>query len=216
MRIGNWYSQGPVAGEGRRIASVALTVRGAKFYGFRVANNLTGGAVMKSKTVLVALGVAIGLLALGSPALAGAPSDEKITLRLLTYFTSADPVTPMYAAVYKQFQQDFPNVTIEHEGLESANARTKLTIEMASGNPPDISYMVTSLGQQFGKDNLLLDYRPFLAADKKWMASYYPSALEAFTFGGKTLLIPASVHVGGLYYNKEVFRQAGLQAPAAT
>lgn len=143
-------------------------------------------------------------------------SAEKVTLRLLTYFNASGTATPVYEEVMKGFQADFPNVTLQHEGMESANARDKLAVEMAAGTPPDVSFMVQSLGREYGQQGLLLDLAPYLAKDAAWKGSYYPSALASFTVNGKIYLVPSHSHFGGLYYNKTVLAKAGITTPATT
>jgi raffinose/stachyose/melibiose transport system substrate-binding protein len=143
-------------------------------------------------------------------------ANEKVTVRVLDYFTAADNSTPIYEDVFKQFEKDFPDVKIQHEGLESASCRDKLAIEMASGNPPDIAFMVTSLGLEYFKEGLLLDLAPYMKKDQNWLSNYMDFAINANTWEGRVFLAPAHAHYGGLYINKRVINKVGIENPPTT
>ncbi len=154
----------------------------------------------------------------GSQEKTGGTGDESIDISVLSYATAASPEYPIVQSVFAQFEEDYPNVTINHEGLESAACRDKLAIEMASGNPPDVSYMVTGLGREYGSEGLLLDLKPFLDKNPEWKNIYYDSALNMFqdVMDGHIFLIPATAQYGGIFYNKTVMGDVGYDKPAQT
>ncbi len=139
-------------------------------------------------------------------------AEEKVSLRIIAYWTHAEPGTPIYLEVVEQFKKDYPNVEVVVEGLESASAREKIIIEMASGTPPDICQIGPSYAYEYSKQGLLLDLWPFIQADPEWRG-YYTPALTSFLDDGKLYFLPVGTTLGGLYYNKRVFNRLGLEPP---
>lgn len=164
--------------------------------------------------IVVALLVPFAAFAAGQQQ-AGEESEE-VTLRVLSYFHSGSDDYPLYTEYMEAFEEANPGVSIEHEGLESADARTKLAVEMASGNPPDIAFMVLGLAREYSQQGLLLDLAPYVQADPEWESIYTPTAISSVTFDGGMYLIPSQAHYGGLFYNPEVLAEAGFDGPAET
>ncbi len=139
-----------------------------------------------------------------------------VTVTVLDYFPGTGPADMVYDAVRADIEKEFPNIKYEHEGLTSDKAREKLSVQMASGTPPDVSYMVNSLGRQYSKNGLLLDILPYVKKDSEWANMYVQSAVLQYTWNGKMYLAPAQGQLGGLFYNTKVFAKFGLTEPATT
>ncbi len=164
------------------------------------------------------LAAACMILAAG-PAWSSGQSDsadakQPVTVTILDYFPGTGPADMVYAATRDAIMKEFPNIKFEHEGLTSDKAREKLSVQMASGTPPDVSYMVNSLGLQYSNNGLLLDILPYMAKDSEWSNMYVPSAVQQYTWNGKMYLAPAQGQLGSLFYNKKVFEKFGLTEPA--
>ncbi len=145
---------------------------------------------------------------------AGAWAAEPVTVTVLDYFPGTGPADAVYDAVRAAIEKEFPNIKYEHEGLTSDKAREKLSVQMASGTPPDVSYMVNSLGRQYSQNGLLMNILPYVKKDTEWANMYVQSAILQYTWDGKMYLAPAQGQLGGLFYNTKVFAQVGLTEPA--
>lgn len=143
-------------------------------------------------------------------------NKEIINLKVLDYFCTSDTNSVLSEKYNDEFRAKHPEVELEHEGLESSSARTKLAVEMASGNPSDISFMVISLGQEYSSKGLLLDVKPYIDADPEWSAMYSEATKKAFTWDEKIYLVPAFSQLGGMYCNDSVLKEAGFNGPAKT
>ena len=168
----------------------------------------------RSFIIFCALVLPVSVFATGQQE--GAAQDEQVTLRVLSYFHTGSDDYPLYSGYMDSFEEANPGVTIEHEGLESADARTKLAVEMASGNPPDVAFMVLGLAREYSEQGLLLDLAPYVQADPEWESIYTPTAISSVTFNGGMYLIPSQAHYGGLFYNPAVLQEAGFDGPAET
>jgi multiple sugar transport system substrate-binding protein len=59
-----------------------------------------------------------------------------------------------------------------------------------------------------------LDLEPFIEADPEFdLKDFYPQALEAFRWEGKLWGLPVTVSPQVIFYNKELFNQAGVEYP---
>jgi ABC-type glycerol-3-phosphate transport system substrate-binding protein len=145
-----------------------------------------------------------------------AEAEDPITLRVLSYSTPEASDYEIYKAFRDEFSAAHPDVIIEHEGLESADCRTKLAVEMAAGNPPDVAFMALGLGREYSSKGLLLDLLPYIEADPEWKSIYTEAGLKGSIWDGKLFLIPSHAHMGGMFCNLEVLKEVGFDAPAKT
>ena len=143
-------------------------------------------------------------------------ADAPITLRVLSYSTPEASDYEIYKAFRDEFSAAHPDVIIEHEGLESADCRTKLAVEMAAGNPPDVSFMALGLGREYASKGLLLNLLPYIEADPEWKSIYTEAALKGSTWDGEFFLVPSHAHMGGMFVNLDVLKEVGFDGPAKT
>ena len=114
------------------------------------------------------------------------------------------------------FVKDHPDVSIEITVLENEAFKAKLATAMQSGSPPDI---FQSWGggvlKQYADAGLVQDLTPSFQ-ENNWGASFQPGPLSLYTFEGKSYGTPWNAGMVGFWYNKTLFKQAGIDAPPAT
>ena len=117
------------------------------------------------------------------------------------------------------FTAAHPDVSIEITILENEAFKAKLTTVMQSGTPPDL---FQSWGggvlSDFAKAGLLRDITPEMTANNnEWRDSFSTQgALNLYTNDGKYYGIPYSFGAVGFWYNKDLFKKAGIEAVPAT
>lgn len=142
-------------------------------------------------------------------------SGEDITIKLSTTWTQGSVVQEDIEKLIAQFEEDHPNVTIEHDALSTADLRTKLTVQAASGDMPDVSWCPQNYAREFIKDDLILDWAKITEEDPDWHEWFAQPVFDALTEpDGKMLLAPLEASIDGLYYNKAMFDEHGWKAPA--
>jgi len=87
------------------------------------------------------------------------------------------------------------------------------------GNPPQLSVILSTDMFTLIDEDLIIPFDDYLTSDedKKWIAGFYPAFMENSQTGGKTYGIPFQRSTPVLYWNKEAFKEAGLdpeKAPA--
>jgi multiple sugar transport system substrate-binding protein len=91
----------------------------------------------------------------------------------------------------------------------------KLTTSFAGGAPPDV-FLINYRNYGGYADRGVLDpVGPRLDASETLQRDdFYPEPLEAFTFDGELKCMPQNVSSLVVYYNRDLFKEAGLDDPA--
>jgi raffinose/stachyose/melibiose transport system substrate-binding protein len=128
----------------------------------------------------------------------------------------ADDQKALWQQMADEYMAAHPNVNIEITVLENEAFKTKLTTVMQSGNPPNI---FQSWGggtmNEYVKAGLLKDITADLEKDG-WKDTFSPGALGVYSFEGNYYGVPRDMGAVGFWYNKDLFAQAGIDAPPAT
>jgi len=80
------------------------------------------------------------------------------------------------------------------------------------GNPPQLSVILSVDMFTLIDEDLIMPFDDYLttAADKEWIKGFYPAFMENSQTGGKTYGIPFQRSTPVLYWNKDAFKEAGL------
>ena len=163
---------------------------------------------------LLAILLAVTLL-LGTTALA----DEPIKVTILQAIGGNDTNVELHRALKEQFKEwtggkyelaveEIPGVTVD--------VITKLKLLNAANNLPAI---VVHLQQEpafrdlMANNGRLLDLKPYFDADEAWQSTALPRSVKFNTDeNGKMYTAPHTTDsYTGIYYNKEIFAQAGIE-----
>jgi glucose/mannose transport system substrate-binding protein len=121
------------------------------------------------------------------------------------------------SAAVKVFADQFTKaggVWIDSAVAGGVNARTAAINRTIGGNPP--TAMQFNTGKQFDElvANELLSDLDDVAAAGKWREVLPPAITEAATRDGKFYAVPVNIHgIDWLWYNKQVFADAGIAEP---
>jgi len=115
-----------------------------------------------------------------------------------------------------RFMADNPNVTIEVTVMENENFKAKMTTVMQTGEVPDLfqSWGGGTMNAQVDA-GLLRDITADLTEDG-FADTISPGALGVYSYEGKNYGVPRDMGMVGIFYNTELFEQAGIDAPPAT
>lgn len=144
-----------------------------------------------------------------------ATEPEKVTITWW-HIQVADDQKALWQNLADEYMAEHPNVTIEITVLENEAFKTKIATVMQSGNPPDIFQSWGGGGMnEYAKAGLLKDISADLEKDG-WKDTFYPGALDVFSFEGKYYGVPRDMGAVGFWYNKDLFAQAGIEATPTT
>jgi len=131
------------------------------------------------------------------------------------------PLTKLVDKLVQDFQAENPDITIK--AIYSGNYSDTMTKAMTSlkgGNPPHISVILSTEIYTLIDNDAIVAFDDLITSneEKKWLDSFYPALMENSRTAGKTWSIPFQRSTIVMYYNKDAFREAGLDpnSPPAT
>lgn len=86
---------------------------------------------------------------------------------------------------------------------------------LAAGDIPDLIWMHDTRVQSYARRNMLLSLEDYIETlpPLAWPHDWYPSQVEAFQYQGEQFAIPYDFAPGGMFFNKNLFDEAGLKHP---
>jgi len=140
--------------------------------------------------------------------------------------SAADPVTVQLGVWGAQV--DIDNITEQVRRFEELHPDIKVDVTVISGDTiagymtriaggvaPDVFYPGNWFLGEFAEQDVFLDLGPYIERDGIDMDQFAPSAVEAMQWKGVQWALPVGFHTEALYYNKDLFDQAGVGYPAA-
>lgn len=166
----------------------------------------------------------IGSMTLGLVACSGGDKDKessddsgKIVLNVINYHVGTDYAADYYSYLFEEFQKTEAgkNVEFNFEEIPTTDAyNQKIKLLISSGDLPDIVFNggnnITELAAKSGK---VADLTPYFDEDPEWKALFDDTSLEFNTVDGKIYGVLVSKEISYIYYNKELFEKAGIEAP---
>jgi len=130
------------------------------------------------------------------------------------------PITKLVDQMAAEFEKENPGIKIKPVYAGSyQDTITKTLTAMKGGEPPHLAILLsTDMFTLIDEDAIVpFDDVAQSVDDKTWMASFFPGFMENSQTGGKTWGIPFQRSTIVQYWNKELFKEAGLdpeKAPA--
>jgi multiple sugar transport system substrate-binding protein len=120
-----------------------------------------------------------------------------------------------FRAVVAAYRDENPDEPVQLiEATERSDLITRLSTSLAAGRPPDLFVMNYRYYGQFASKGAIEPIAERLAGSEAFEPEdFYPEALDAFRWGGEQLCLPQNVSSLVVYYNRDLFRRAGLPDP---
>src|SRR5690606_18584551 len=112
------------------------------------------------------------------------------------------------------FEAENTDIRIEYSTAGFGSYFTKLQTDFAAGNAPDVFELNYENFVTFASRGTLLDIGDYIDGSSNISTStFYPAALDAFSYVGHQLALPISCSTVMLFYNKDLFDAAGVSYP---
>jgi sn-glycerol 3-phosphate transport system substrate-binding protein len=131
------------------------------------------------------------------------------------------PITKIIDAFAAEFEKENPGIKLRpiYSGSYQESIAKALTA-VKSGDPPVTSILLSTDMFTLIDEDAIVPFDDLIktADDKAWLKSFYPAFMENSQTGGKTWGIPFQRSTVVLFYNKDAFKEAGLDPnhPPAT
>ncbi|HKJ00372.1 MAG TPA: ABC transporter substrate-binding protein [bacterium] len=160
-----------------------------------------------------------GALLLGS----GLMSRPAQAVELQMYYPVAvgGPLTKIMDGLVADFEKANPGITIKAVYAGNyTDTMTKAMTALRGGQPPQLSVILSADMYTLIDEDAVVPFDDLVKTpeDKAWLHSFYPGFMLNSRTGGKTWGIPFQRSTIVMYYNKDAFREAGLDPnkPPAT
>ena len=130
------------------------------------------------------------------------------------------PITKIVDQMAADFERENPGIKVKpvYAGTYQDTIVKAVTAHKAGTPPATAIILSTDMYTLIDEDAVVaFDDLAKTADDRKWMASFFPAFMANSQTGGKTWGIPFQRSTIVLYWNKEIFKEAGLdpnKAPA--
>ncbi len=143
------------------------------------------------------------------------PAAQPVTINWW-HITTAEAQKAVWQQLADDYMKDHPNVKINITVLENQAFKDKLATVMQSGSPPDL---FQSWGggvlKQYADAGLVQDLTDAMKKDG-WGDSLSGGALTLYSADGKIYGVPWDAGMVGFWYNKDLFKKAGIDTPPTT
>ncbi|SHE85137.1 multiple sugar transport system substrate-binding protein [Kaistia soli DSM 19436] len=166
---------------------------------------------MLKKLAKLALSAAIGLAAISA---ANAQSDEKATLKLMSFGGEAQ--TAAIKNAIARFNKSYPNVTVEltMDPISTGwgDYVTRVLSQFNARNAADVYGTAIETFRTFESKKLFIPLDDYIAKNPGY-SDFAPSLFEQSSYQGKTYFIPIGWNNIMINYNRALFKEAGVDYP---
>jgi sn-glycerol 3-phosphate transport system substrate-binding protein len=156
-------------------------------------------------------------------ALASAVALAQAPVEISFYYPVAvgGPITKLVDGFAADFEKENPGIKVKpiYSGSYQESI-TKALTAVKSNDAPTLSVLLSTDMFTLIDEDAIVPFDPLLKTpeDQAWVKTFYPAFMENSQTGGKTWGIPFQRSTIVLYYNKEMFKEAGLDPnkPPAT
>jgi len=155
--------------------------------------------------LVLAIGLAAGVFAEGAKETGPA---EPVTITYWQYFfqTKVDVID----ILIQRFQAENPNIKVEQVTFPYETFNQKVASSVPVGTGPDVLTLFCGWQPLYVKSGYLQELSPKDFSPDYFRQNFFPFVEESVKFDGKYYSVPTAVRSLSLFWNKKLFREAGL------
>jgi multiple sugar transport system substrate-binding protein len=174
-----------------------------------VSDEEVGGLIVRRVAVVAVVFALVAGACTGGDDQSDAGSDGSVTLSLWI-FEGEETFLP---ALKKAFEKENPNVTLKITDIPEDSYVTKMDTALAAGSPPDIGWVYERRWLKAGR---VLPLDDVIEANQIDLSALNENALAGCSYEGNIYCLGSYTGAVMLFYNKDLFDEAGLDYPSAT
>ncbi len=140
---------------------------------------------------------------------------KTITITFAEHVADIEAQEPHMMKIIKAFEDSHENIKIDITGKEVSEHNTQMTLLAGENKLPDIFWLEQSPAREFAQNDYLYDLTEALN-EYGINDSLLPGLVNSCTLDDKDYGMPSEVMMVGFFYNKELFKQAGIEKAPAT
>ena len=145
-------------------------------------------------------------------------SGEKTKISFMGWGTDSEIKT--YQTLIDQFEEKYPDVEIEYIVVADNEFDTKLQTMFGAGEAPDVFYCGVDNMMKYAATGNLYDMTDFVKNNEIFDAdNIWPALIDLYKYDGKNqgsgsiYALPKDVSVFPIFYNVDLFKEAGITPP---
>jgi ABC-type glycerol-3-phosphate transport system substrate-binding protein len=140
-------------------------------------------------------------------------SNEPVTITVLDYYGEA---TPFSEDAIAGFEAQYPWITVKYEAGDWDTMHEKFTVQVTSGDAPDVATMDMTWIPTFASKQIFADLGELSGGQLNGQpveSQYTPGALEAMKFDDTYVTMMFDFDAYALYYRADQFEKKGIDVP---
>lgn len=123
---------------------------------------------------------------------------------------------PLMTGWIKDFTATRPGVSVQWLDKKGPDLPSFYQTQLVAGTAPDLVDLQGGIGVEYAAQGALADLTPHLEQHPDVRQRFNADYLANWVYEGKNYMLPFYISKTLLFYNKTLFKQAGLEAPAAS
>jgi len=141
------------------------------------------------------------------------PAQAETELTMYYPIAVGGPLTAVVDGIVAEFEEQNPDISVE--AIYAGNyddTRIKALAALNSGDPAQLAVMFSIDAYDLIEQDLIVPFDDVVSSDeeKAWLNGFYPALMANGTIEGQTWGVPFQRSTIVAYYNKDLFREAGL------
>lgn len=143
-----------------------------------------------------------------------AAKSGKVTITFQNIYPDpTDPKNGLMKKIVAAYEAEHPNIKIELDSLNTDQQKLKLKTQAASNEVPDITIVNPSAQMKPYVDAKLLAPLNDMVEQNGLKGTFQDGILDYYTFDKNLYALPDGNNIAVVFYNKELFTQAGVKVP---
>lgn len=130
-------------------------------------------------------------------------------LHIVNCGSDTEPQAPVQQKHIGEWEAENPDYTVRVEYLPWEQCQAKTLTLAAAGTPPAAAYMGSRVLKQLSSSEQIVP----IEMSEEELSSYEPSVISTVQIGGEVWGLPRAFSTKGLFWNKDLFAEAGLDMP---
>ncbi|GGE31394.1 sugar ABC transporter substrate-binding protein [Pullulanibacillus camelliae] len=148
----------------------------------------------------------------GNSDASGSGDGKKIVLTYWDASWNKDKIGPK---VIKEFEKENPNIKVNVQYFPVDGMEDKFLLALKNKSGPDLVDIACDWTTPLAAVGGLLPLDDYIDKDKVDMNDFWKGALQTIHVNGKVYALPYRSETHGIFYNKDIFKQSGLDPSKA-
>ncbi|TBL75713.1 ABC transporter substrate-binding protein [Paenibacillus thalictri] len=137
-----------------------------------------------------------------------AKSGKQVEITFANWISVEDGTKEAYNQLIADFEKKNPNIKVKSIGIPFAQFKDQVLVSSAGGNPPDVSMSNQNFTPAFAGAKVAEPLESLLGQDM--IGDIVDGSKAGVTINGKVMAMPWAPHPSALFWNKNLFKKAGL------